>query len=264
MARLPRSSARDGAEVGPQSSGAANPFPIPHFARSETPQTFATCQASTGDPLGSLTHNAGMRGTTAPSDVLVALTYGLDLVQHGAMLMTVEGRLRLANGTAMEILQKKDGLLLERTGLVADRATDTRLLQKLLQDAIRIPEVGEPKDSPITLPRRRAHSALVVRVIPGPGLACWPGTENRTALLKLYDQDLGLQVDAGDLCRLYGLTRGEAALAIHLVRGKSIDEAATELFISPHTARTHLKRIFMKTDTHRQTELVVRIFTVVL
>jgi DNA-binding CsgD family transcriptional regulator len=36
------------------------------------------------------------------------------------------------------------------------------------------------------------------------------------------------------------------------------------LFISPHTARTHLKRIFMKTDTHRQTELVVRMFSAVL
>jgi DNA-binding CsgD family transcriptional regulator len=48
------------------------------------------------------------------------------------------------------------------------------------------------------------------------------------------------------------------------LRGKSIEEAAEQLFISPHTARTHLKRIFMKTDTHRQTELVVRMFSTVL
>jgi len=180
------------------------------------------------------------------------------------MLVAAEGRPRLANRVALAILQKKDGLWLSRTGLIADRAADTRLLQTLLQDAIRTPEQGEPKDSPITLQRRTAHNALIVRVVPGPGLDCWPGTENRTALLKLYDQDLGLEVDPGDLCRLYGLTRGEAALAVHLVRGKSIEEAAEALFISPHTARTHLKRIFMKTDTHRQTELVVRILTVVL
>lgn len=256
MARLPRS-ARDGVEMGPQSSGEENPFPLPRVVQ---PETSNAHQSS----IGSLLRDNGMKNDPAPSDVLVALTYGLDLVQHGAMLMTAEGRLRLANGIAMEILQKKDGLLLERTGLVADRATDTRMLQKLLQDAIKTPELGEPKDSPLTLQRKTAHSALVVRVIPGPGLECWPGVENRTALLKLYDQDLGLQVDVADLCRLYGLTRGEATLAVHLVQGKSIDEAAAELFISPHTARTHLKRIFMKTDTHRQTELVVRILTVVL
>jgi DNA-binding CsgD family transcriptional regulator len=73
-----------------------------------------------------------------------------------------------------------------------------------------------------------------------------------------------LEVDESVLCKLYGLTRGEAALASILLRGKSIEEAAAELFISPHTARTHLKRIFMKTDTHRQTELVVRIVSAVL
>ncbi|MGA2388623.1 MAG: helix-turn-helix transcriptional regulator, partial [Candidatus Sulfotelmatobacter sp.] len=76
----------------------------------------------------------------------------------------------------------------------------------------------------------------------------------------LYDQDMGLEVDEPVLCKLYGLTRGEAGLAAHLLKGKSIEEAAEALFISPHTARTHLKRIFMKTDTHRH-ELVVRMFS---
>ncbi len=200
----------------------------------------------------------------APPDILAALSFGLDLMQHGAMLVAAEGCPRVANSIAHAILQKKDGLWLACTGLVADRASDTRLLRKLLQDAIKSPELGEPKESPITLLRRTARHALVVRVIPGPGLECWPSPENRTALVKLYDQDLGLEVDAGGLCRLYGLTRGEAALAVHLVQGKSLDEAAAELFISPHTARTHLKRIFMKTATNRQSELVVRMLTVIL
>ncbi len=180
------------------------------------------------------------------------------------MLVACEGHPHLANRAAHTILQKKDGLSLARTGLVADRAADTRLLQKLLEDAIRTPELGEPKGSPLTLPRKTAHSALIVRVVPGPGLDCWPGTESRAALVTLYDQDLGVEVDESILSKLYGLTRGEAALAAHLLHGKSIEEVSAELFISPHTARTHLKRIFMKTDTHRQTELVVRMFSAVL
>jgi len=264
MARLSRSSAADGSELGRQlPPSLRGGDPTPHVTRSLTPQSPGPGPQSTGGPLGSFSSPPG-DGSPAPQDVLTALTFGLDLVQHGAMLVAAEGYPRLANRTALEILQKKDGLSLALGGLMADRAADTRLLQKLLQDAIKTPELGEPKDSPITLQRKTVPSALIVRVVPGPGLDCWPGTENRTALVKLYDQDLGLEVDAGDLCRLYGLTRGEAALAVLLVRGKSIEEAAQELFISPHTARTHLKRIFMKTDTHRQTELVVRILTVVL
>jgi DNA-binding CsgD family transcriptional regulator len=268
MTRPPQSSAKDGLDKSQTSQSFCedDSFSIPHLKPSGPPEADDQKQPSIAPPVASFHRETSQNAdeTPAPRDVLAALTFGLDLVQHGAMLVAAEGRPRLTNRAALAILQKKDGLWLSRNGLVADRASDTRLLQMLLQDAMKSPELGEPKDSPITLQRRTARSSLIVRVVPGPGLDCWPGTENRTALLKLYDQDLGLEVDGGDLCRLYGLTRGEAALAVLLVRGKSIEEAAVELFISPHTARTHLKRIFMKTDTHRQTELVVRILTVVL
>ncbi|HEY3973264.1 MAG TPA: helix-turn-helix transcriptional regulator [Candidatus Sulfotelmatobacter sp.] len=203
-------------------------------------------------------------GLATPRDVLRALQYGLDLVQHGAALVAGPGHLRLANRMASTILAKKDGIAISANGLVADRAADTRVLHKLLQDAINSPEGGEPVESPLTLQRKKARHALIVRVVPGPGLDCWPHAESRPALLKLYDQDLGLVVDERALISLYGLTKGEAVLAARLAQGKSIEEAADELFISAHTARTHLKRIFMKTDTHRQTELVVRMLLTVL
>jgi DNA-binding CsgD family transcriptional regulator len=197
-------------------------------------------------------------------DISTALNYGLELVRYGAMLVAVEGYPHVANRAALAILGKKDGLWLSNHGLVAERASDTRILLKLLREAIQVPEKGEPSDSPLTLPRTGTRSALIVRVVPGPGFDCWPSAESRAALLMLYDQDMGVEVNVSLLIKLYGLTRGEAALAASLMRGKSIEEAAGELFISPHTARTHLKRIFMKTDTHRQTELVVRTLPAVL
>ncbi len=211
-----------------------------------------------------LTNIAPGDGLATPADVLLALTYGLELVHHGAMLVAKGGRPQLANRAALSILQRKDGISLAQTGLVADRAADTRLLHKLLEEAIHTPESGEPKESPVILERKSAHSALMVRIIPGPGLECWQGTEQKTALMKLYDQDQGLVVNEKALISLYGLTRSEAAFAAKLVQGKSIEQAAQEMFISEHTARTHLKRIFMKTDTHRQPELVVRLLMIVL
>jgi DNA-binding CsgD family transcriptional regulator len=204
------------------------------------------------------------KADTVSPDVSVALSYGLELVRYGAMLVASEGRLRFANRAALSILEKKDGLWNSAPGLVTERASDTRLLLRLLHEAIYFPENGEPKDSPIMLPRKFAKTSLIVRVIPGPGLTSWSDTDGSAAMLMLYDQDMGFEVNISLLIKLYGLTRGEAALAASLMRGRSIEEAATELFISPHTARTHLKRIFMKTDTHRQTELVVRAFPAVL
>jgi DNA-binding CsgD family transcriptional regulator len=199
-----------------------------------------------------------------PRDVLVALTYGLELMQHGALLVAETGYPHLANRAALAILQKKDGISLVRSELVADRASDTRLLHRLLHEAISSPEMGEPKESPFALQRKQAHTSLIVRVIPGPGPECWQDEQQRTALLRLYDCETDLVVDEHAMVTLYGLTRGEASLAAKLVQGKSIEQAASELFISQHTARTHLKRIFMKTDTHRQPELVVRMLLTVL
>jgi DNA-binding CsgD family transcriptional regulator len=208
--------------------------------------------------------NSGLTESSPSRDVLVALSYGLELVRCGAMLVSETGRPHLSNQAARAILQKKDGISLARTGLVAERASDTQLLHHLLREAISSPESGEPKQSPFVVERKSAHTSLIVRVVPGPGLDGWPGPEQRTALLKLYDRDMGVVVDEHTLITLYGLTRGEAALTAKLIQGKSPEEAAQELFISAHTARTHLKRVFMKTDTHRQPELVVRMLLTVL
>jgi DNA-binding CsgD family transcriptional regulator len=54
----------------------------------------------------------------------------------------------------------------------------------------------------------------------------------------------------------YGCTPREAALAHTLAQGRTLAEAAGALGISVHTARTHLKRVFRKTGTRRQAELL--------
>ena len=63
------------------------------------------------------------------------------------------------------------------------------------------------------------------------------------------------------LHRSFGLTPSEADLALRLVAGETLQSAAAKLHISYETARTRLKRIFSKTGTCRQAELVVVIVT---
>lgn len=54
----------------------------------------------------------------------------------------------------------------------------------------------------------------------------------------------------------FGLTPAEARLAVALADGLSVEEAAAQLTVAVHTARSQLKAIFAKTGVHRQSELV--------
>lgn len=61
------------------------------------------------------------------------------------------------------------------------------------------------------------------------------------------------------LGRVYRLTEKERALAISIYEGCSLSEAARSLGIELSTARTHLKSIFGKTHTRRQSSLALLI-----
>jgi DNA-binding CsgD family transcriptional regulator len=59
----------------------------------------------------------------------------------------------------------------------------------------------------------------------------------------------------------FGLTPAEARLALRLVAGETLRSAAVKLNITYETARTSLKKIFKKTETCRQAELILAILT---
>ncbi|MGK6315737.1 LuxR C-terminal-related transcriptional regulator [Neorhizobium sp. DT-125] len=58
------------------------------------------------------------------------------------------------------------------------------------------------------------------------------------------------------LQRLYRLTKAEAAVAVRITRGDGLQSVADALSLSLSTVRTHQQRVFEKTGTHRQAELV--------
>lgn len=63
------------------------------------------------------------------------------------------------------------------------------------------------------------------------------------------------------LMDIYALSPGEARVAAKLVEYPDINYVAEALNISLSTARTHLKRIYRKTDTNRQSVLIHTIVT---
>jgi DNA-binding CsgD family transcriptional regulator len=78
-----------------------------------------------------------------------------------------------------------------------------------------------------------------------------------SGLIVLADATAG-RLPEGDLLQaLFDLTPTEAQIARQIAQGMSAKEVAVAVGMSHETARTHLKAIFQKTDTRRQSELAM-------
>jgi len=146
--------------------------------------------------------------------------------------------------------------------LIANRAArrivpnlQARQFHRILRELIAAP--GKPnKRGPTTHIVERDSgkplSILAVPVnLPEPVFAGDPAS-----VVFLGDPEFDSPPDADLLSKLFGFTPAEANVASLMMRGNTVEEIAEKLRISPHTARNHLKRLFSKTNTKRQSELV--------
>lgn len=173
--------------------------------------------------------------------------------QNGVMIET--------NQEARRILAEKDGIWLSGTNLCVDNGQESRDLQRMIKlglaggqnDGSESSAVVEAMS--ITRPSGRAKLGVLIRAIP---LGQYSESKQRPALaLFLRDPESNAAQPSQELVRrLFGLTRMEAALALLLTEGLTLDEAAEKLDVRRNTARTHLRSIFCKTGVTRQTMLV--------
>lgn len=78
----------------------------------------------------------------------------------------------------------------------------------------------------------------------------------KAVAVLISDPALHFDSDEAVLRRLYGLTKAEARVASCLINGFASDEIARQLKTSIHTVRSHTKKLFQKTGTCRQSELL--------
>ncbi len=116
-------------------------------------------------------------------------------------------------------------------------------------------ERGDEAGIAMTLPRSNGARPLELLIVPldadgdGGALVLIGAAEQRPVMM------------AEILRRLHGLSPAEAELAAGLASGLSLAEFAEETERSIETARKTLKRVFAKTDTGRQGELIQRLLT---
>ncbi|MCK5800910.1 MAG: response regulator, partial [Deltaproteobacteria bacterium] len=189
----------------------------------------------------------------------------LDALPMAIFLLDGDGRIRQSNHCAQRILRERDALHLDDKrpkplDAGARRTLDTLLANATRDDApcggtLSIPRV--PTGAPISMLISPLVSADATDSDPAHARIA-PGEEDRSAVVAMLiaDPTQDHKTAEATIAGLYGLTPAEARLATELIQGKNLEVASHALGITPNTARTHLKRIFRKTRTSRQGELI--------
>ena len=180
-----------------------------------------------------------------------------DRLPYGIILLDEARRLLWANCAADEILSLGDGLGVHGELLFAAKPSENAVLQQAIAEAAATGSgrgIGTGGPVSVSRPSGRPLSVLVA---PFPIDRGSIFISRRAAVVVFVSRPEREPATAAQhLAQLYRLTPREAEIVSLLLEGLDIPSAADRLAISSNTARTHLRRIFDKTGTHRQTELV--------
>lgn len=182
-----------------------------------------------------------------------SLELALDLVQAGILFLDSQGRVLSMNRSAEELSTR--GALKFRAGrLYPSLPSEIAKLEALVRAAI-----SRPKEKPAV-----GGSMLISRIGSRPlTLVVAPLNEisgrvaqKASAVAFIYDPEQKAQLPQDLLIQTYGLTTAESRLALLLVEGHSLRDAAEMRGVAFNTVRSQVKSIFSKTGTRRQGELV--------
>ena len=223
------------------------------FTRSETLEHFGRDEVNEYREVGTHLQRAlGMQiALTMAAGEKRLLSDGWDRMRRAAIFVDEAGRAAFCNAAARAAMKRGDSVKLQRNGEPAfSRQRETRQLRALIGRAF-----SEGQGGVMAVPRYEKEP-LYVSVSPHGEKFGPPGMKKRMVLVLISEPARAGRGAAADLTELFGLTAAEARVACMIAEGGSITEISDQLSVSELTARTHLKRIFGKTGTKRQSALV--------
>jgi DNA-binding CsgD family transcriptional regulator len=191
-----------------------------------------------------------------------ALVDAVDFLPLGIILVDGLGKVVFTNRFAADILASGNGIgLTPEHHLAATRPMEAAALKALIDRTVRS---GGDRDleptGALQLSRSSRSRPLSVIVAPLRHRAEGPAEGRPGAAVMCGDPDRDPGTPQDMLASLYGLTPCEATLALELLCGRTLERAAARLSISMNTARTHLKHVFRKTGTNRQSDFLRLVF----
>jgi DNA-binding CsgD family transcriptional regulator/PAS domain-containing protein len=181
----------------------------------------------------------------------------LDHLTVGVVLLDQACRIVAMNREAQRVLDQKDGLAAGKDGLTAARPHENRELRVVIAGATKTGSAGGLGDGGILgIPRPSGKRSFVLLVAPVGRQAFALGIKAPSVIVFVTDPERKPEEISTALARIYELTNAESRVATLLMQGETLTHAAEHLGISHNTARTHLQRIYEKTGTSHQGDLI--------
>jgi DNA-binding CsgD family transcriptional regulator len=191
-----------------------------------------------------------------------ALASAFSHLPFGVFLVNGHQHIAQMNEAAEAMLARPDSPLTLNGGvIVASNLRDAQQLQRLVADACSLHGAATPgTGGTLLVPSGRERfdlTRLVLSVAPFVDARAYGLASERCAVIMVTE--VARRIPDGfetHIRYLFDLTAAEAKLATALASGRSLKEAAANSNITVKTCRTYLERIFSKTRTHQQSELV--------
>ena len=181
----------------------------------------------------------------------------VDRLLVGTIILDEHGKVIRSNDVATRLLQARDGLCLADNTLQAHCPLENRRFRKILEGAAQAHAAATHRSEVTTLNRPGSATPLSVLVRPIPLSYRGEDKALRPAVaVFIRDPASSPRNTHASLRKLYQLTPTEIELALLMVDGLTLDEAAARLGVKKNTVRAHLRGIFAKTGATRQAVLV--------
>lgn len=188
----------------------------------------------------------------------------LDICPMAIVLLDEHHRLMHANLRARVLDEAGDGVGLSSAGITLKHHEDHKRLQSLIALAVsQADEVG-CWGGAMTARRCFGKRDYQLQVIPLVGEPHSLSSSRPVVCITIKDPDEQSKLSQQQLQEIFGMTRGEALLAVSLAQGNRLKVTAEQLGITYGTARARLADIFQKTHTSRQGELIALVLTTLL
>jgi DNA-binding CsgD family transcriptional regulator len=182
----------------------------------------------------------------------------LEHLEAAVLLLAADGHVVYMNEAAAEMIAANDGLDLASNRLQAAKSDASREMASQIHDAA---SHRDGRGGTVVLPRPSNRRPLIARIYPVLGRGRLVPPEGARVVVFIIDPELRAQRPVSSVAQVYHLARAEARLLARLIDSPTLLAAANALDITEATARTLLGRIFIKTGTSRQPELVRLVFT---
>ena len=178
---------------------------------------------------------------------------------HAAFLVELDGSIIYQHQNTEKFMQHIGGITITDNKIKPTTAAKKKILLNALE------EMGQVNDDQlfetskiVALTQTHRQQPVIINLRPFGAIYSVHSMEYKKVILLTIKSPVD-ELNSLHHCsfsKLFKLTPAQARLCPYVFSGHSLSYAAQALHISENTIRSHLKQIFLKTDTHSQIEVI--------